>query len=789
MGIFLRFLCGVLVSLFLCTAALASHIAGGNIEFVTTSNPGQFRLSLNVYIDDASKGPDAVIDSTITLSIFRGSDHQLMGDYRLKLIRRLLLVYANPACARTRGLQTSEIRYSSLIKLDPAQFSDPAGYYVVWEKCCRNSNVVNVKDPESSGMIYYLTFPPLVKNGAPFRNSSPVFLTPNAEYICVNKPFSLAFRATDPDGDELRYSLVTPYNDNIYKPYGFSNSPNSPPYRLLVWTPGFSNQQAITGNPALRVDRSTGVLTVRPNRLGLFVFTVLCEEYRQGVKIGEVRRDHQILVVDCDPQVPPKPSLTSLDPAAVHSPLQFCEGSAVLLQTDTDSTFNYQWQHDGYNLPGETKSVLRAVEPGGYTVVKSFAKICTRDSLSEVFRLTLKPSPKASITAHDSVLCPTRPITLMATQQPDFRYQWRQSNLDISGATAATYSVSQAGKYVLKLYNTTTDCTSLDSITIKSGPLQQVSLTSKTSQTLCEGTTLVASTSPDSTGFQYAWLRNGAPLTPANHSSIANVSVGDYVVAVTDSTHCTLTSAAVHVNPRPAPVLDSLPPVCGPGAVPVLLSATPPGGTFSGPGVVNNRFDPTSVGAGQYVINYAVTNAFGCTADTSRTVTVLQLPTIDLGPAQHITAGGTAHLDGPAGSTLTYQWTSDPASAQLSSSSSINVRPAQTTTYHLTVRTNGACPVSGNVLIEVSPGLFIPTAFSPNSDGLNDTWSFMGIDAFPECSVRIYDRWGELIFQASPYDYPWDGMYRGQRVGSGVYQFVIRPAPDLPEQAGTLTVL
>ena len=780
-------LSGLLFGFLSCATTLASHIAGGNIEFVRTDNPEQFRLSLNLYVDDASRSSDAVIDSTIILSIFRSSDNQLMGDYRLKLVRRLLLVYANPACARTRGLQTSEVRYSGIIQLDPTQFSDPAGYYIVWEKCCRNSNVVNVKNPESSGMIYYLTFPPLLKNGVSFINSSPVFLTPNAEYICVNKPFSLAFRATDPDGDELRYSLVTPYNDNIYKPAGFNNSPDSPAYRLLNWVSGFSAQQAITGNPSLGIGSSSGILTVRPDRLGLFVFTVLCEEYRQGVKIGEVRRDHQILVVDCDPKVPPKPSLTAIDPVG-HSPLQFCEGSAVLLQTDTDSMFNYQWQHDGYNLPGETKPGLRAIEPGGYTVVKSFAKICTRDSISDVFRLTLKPSPKASITAQDTVLCPTRPITLAANQQADFQYQWRQENKDILGATTATYSVSLAGQYSLKIYNTTTDCTSLDSITVKSGPLQQVRLTSKTSQTLCEGTTLIASTSPDSTGFQYAWIRNGVAVPTANRS-LPNASIGDYAVTVTDSTHCALTSTIVHVNPRPTPILDSLPPFCGPTEASLPLSASPPGGTFSGPGITNNSFDPASAGVGQHRVHYVVTNEFGCMADTSRLISVLMLPTVELGPDQRIRAGSTTRLDGPTGSNLTYQWTSGTLSTQLSNNSSINVSPAQTTTYRLTVLTNGACPVSDDVLIEVSPGLFVPTAFSPNNDGLNDTWSFTGINAFPECSVRIYNRWGELIFQASPYSQPWDGTYHGQRVGSGVYQFMIRPAPNQPEQSGTLTVL
>lgn len=778
----------LLISPILYPTALASHIAGGNIEFVATDTPEQFRLSLNLYIDDASKGPDAIIDSTIILSIFRNRDHQLMGDYKLKLVRRLVLVYANPACARTRGLQTSEIRYSGLVKLNTSQFSDPAGYYVVWEKCCRNRNVTNIKNPESSGMIYYLTFPPLLKNGVPFPNSSPVFLTPNAEYICVNKPFSLAFRATDADGDELRYSLTTPYNDNIYKPFGFNNSPNSPPYRLLNWMSGFSAQQAITGNPPLRIDRSSGVLTVQPDRLGLFAFTVLCEEYRQGVKIGEVRRDHQILVVDCEPQVPPKPSLTAIDPAGT-SPLQFCDGSAVLLQTDTDSTFNYQWQHDGYNLPGQTKPVLRAVEPGDYTVVKSFAKICTRDSLSDVFRLTLKPSPKASITAHDTVLCPTRPITLMANQQLDFQYQWRRDNTDIPGATNAMYSVRQAGQYRLKVYNTTTNCTSLDSVQIKSGPLERVSITTKDSQTLCEGTTLVATTSPDTRGFQYAWKRDGAAFPPTNQSTLPNASAGEYAVIVTDSTHCTVTSATVRVNPRPKPLLDSLPPFCGPTAASLLLLASPPGGTFSGPGVTSNRFDPALAGVGQHKIHYVVTNVFGCTADTSRFVTVLKPPTVDLGPDRRITAGGSAHLDGPTGANLTYQWTSDAASSSFAGSSSVTVSPSQTTTYRLTVLTSGACPVSDEVTIEVLPGLFVPTAFSPNGDGLNDTWTISGIDSFPECSVRIYDRWGEVIFQASPYQQPWNGTYRGQPVGPGVYSYIIQPAAGLPEQSGTLTIL
>ena len=780
----LRLAYWILLSPLFCHTAVASHIAGGNIEFVAAAKPGQYQLSLNLYIDDASKGPDATLETTIIVSVFRSRDHQLMSDYSLKFVRQLPLVYANPACASNRGLVTSEIRYSALVQLDPARFNDPAGYYIVWEKCCRNQNVVNVRSPQASGMIYYLTFPALLRGGASFRNSSPVFLTPNAEYICVNKPFSLAFRATDADGDELRYSLVTPYNDNIYKPYGFNNSPNSPAYRLLQWEPGFSEQQAITGNPALSVGRTSGVLSVQPDRLGLFAFTVLCEEYRGGVKIGEVRRDHQILVVDCAAKVPPKPSIAAVGPAG-NSPLEFCEGSAVLLRTDADTTFNYQWQRDGYNLPGQTKSVLRTVEPGEYRVVKSFAVICTRDSVSEAFKLTLKPSSRAVITALDTVLCPSRPLLLTANQQAGLKYQWQTASTDIPGAQQPVYTVPKAGKYRLKTYNETTDCTALDSVTVLNSPLQRVRLSATGSQSLCEGNALATIAEPETTKLTYIWTHDGLPLNNAV-SVLPNAMVGNYVVTVTDTTQCAL-SAVARVNPRPRPVIDSLPPVCGPSAGVVPLSASPVGGLFSGPGVTGATFNPAVAGLGQQRIRYAVTNAFGCKADTSRSVTVLNVPKVDLGPDKRVLAGSSLRLDGPTGSGLSYQW--EPVATVLSVNSSLVVRPAQTTTYRLTVRLNGACPVTDDMLVEVLPNLFVPTAFSPNGDGLNDTWALKGIDAFPECSVRIYDRWGELMYQAASYKEPWDGRYRGNPVATGVYEFVIRPAPDQPEQRGTVMLV
>lgn len=770
-----------------CQAAVASHIAGGNIELVALNKPGQFQLSLNLYIDDASKGPEATIKSTITVSVFRQRDHKLMGDYVLKLGRRLVLVYANPACARSRGLETSEVRYSSMVQFDPASFDDPAGYYIVWETCCRNQNVTNIDLPQTRGMIYYVSFPALRQNGQYFRNSSPVFLTPNAEYICVDKPFSLAFRATDADGDQLRYSLVTPYDDNIYKPAGFANSPASPPYRLLPWQSGYNANRAITGNPALQISAS-GVLTVRPDRIGLYAFTVLCEEFRpdaNGVlqKIGEVRRDHQILVVDCSPQVPPKPVITALSPGGL-SPVEFCAGNFALLGTEANPAFNYQWRLNGYNLPGETKQTLRATQPGDYTVLKSFATVCTRDSVSDTFVLTLKPSHRAHINASDTILCAKKTIALQANTRPEFRYQWTLNGADVAGARSFNYTANQPGRYILKIFSETTGCTALDSVNIINDALQQVSI-GAAAPILCEGNSLSAVLTQSPGSLTYVWQRDGQLIgaTP----NILNASAGTYLLTVRDSA-CSITSAPALVNLRPHPVLDSVPPVCGSLNGLVALRGTPVGGTFGGVGVAGNQFDPKLAGLGSHTVTYSVLNSAGCRGDTSRIVNVLNIPIPDLGGSQTIIAGGRVVLQGPTGPGLTYAWEPITGLSSLTNAA-ITARPEQTTTYRLTVSQNGICPLSTEVLIEVLPGLFVPTAFTPNGDGQNDTWQLTGVGSFPQCSVRVYNRWGEVVLDSPGYREPWDGRYRGQPVEPGVYQFVIRPAPDQPEKRGTVMIL
>ena len=68
----------------------------------------------------------------------------------------------------------------------------------------------------------------------------------------------------------------------------------------------------------------------------------------------------------------------------------------------------------------------------------------------------------------------------------------------------------------------------------------------------------------------------------------------------------------------------------------------------------------------------------------------------------------------------------------------------------------------------------IPNVFTPNGDGEGDTWNLDAVAVFQQASVRIYNRWGNLVYESlGGYDKPWDGTYNGKESPAGVYFYVI----------------
>ncbi|MBF8965116.1 gliding motility-associated C-terminal domain-containing protein [Pontibacter sp. FD36] len=289
----LLLLCLLMVSL----QAVATHIVGGELEIEHRSGY-TYRITMNLYFDDVN-GTQGARDASANIRIFDKLNNRFMMDVQLPLRSDTYVNYTDIAC--TIGeLRTRRIVYSQDVVLSPNMFNSPQGYYMAWERCCRNRTINNIVMPDAAGQVFYMEFPPVTRNGSQFVNSSPRLFPPLSDYACANELFYYDFSGTDADGDSLVYDMVTPLNGfATADPTNAAPIARPAPYPEVKWLPGYNRENQIQGTPPIIIEKQTGRLTVRPDRIGLFVFAVRVQEYRNGVKIGEVRRDFQLLVKDC----------------------------------------------------------------------------------------------------------------------------------------------------------------------------------------------------------------------------------------------------------------------------------------------------------------------------------------------------------------------------------------------------------------------------------------------------------------------------------------------------------
>ena len=151
-------------------------------------------------------------------------------------------------------------------------------YTISWDNCCRNGAIQNLPNPLNNDMHLFTT----ISVCANQHNSTPYFLVKPVVFLPVNTPWQYNPLPFDPDGDSLHWSLDVPHESNGTSSgspiFGYTDPPSDP-----------SNIFSI--NPV------TGTISWTATALGNWVYTVLCEEYRNGVKIGEIRRDMQFIVL------------------------------------------------------------------------------------------------------------------------------------------------------------------------------------------------------------------------------------------------------------------------------------------------------------------------------------------------------------------------------------------------------------------------------------------------------------------------------------------------------------
>ncbi len=258
----------------------------------------------------------------------------------------------------------------------------PGGYELVYMRCCRNNSINNIINPGGTGGTYILDIP---DSSIVINNGNPVFNNLPPTFVCVGLPFTFDHSATDPNGDSMHYHLCVPIDgpDSIC----FHNNaccqtqaqpcsvepqpPFNPTYIPIVWQNPYNLANLFGGTP-LTINPVNGLLTATPSTTGQFVYGVCVDEYRNGVFLGETKRDYQINVVNCQLETV----------ASIQSPLITCGTDLALFQNNSTGAINkYHWDFGVAALTNDTSNLTNPLytypDTGTFTV-----QLIAYDSLS-----------------------------------------------------------------------------------------------------------------------------------------------------------------------------------------------------------------------------------------------------------------------------------------------------------------------------------------------------------------------------------------------------------------------
>lgn len=400
----------------------------------------------------------------------------------------------------------------------------------------------------------------------------------------------------------------------------------------------------------------------------------------------------------------------------------------------------YLWQN------GSTDSTLTVTAPGIFWVQAT-------DACNNVFRDTIVISAAPPIPfdlGPDLTKCNTD--SLIVTAPPGFlNYSW-SPNYNISTVAGQSVIIFPAVDTMYRVIaEKTPGCFAFDSIYVNVNNSTPIYLGADTS--FCSGQSVLLNAG---TGFNtYQWS-NGA-----TSQSITVNTTGIFIITATDANSCiskdTLRVLNVFNNPVITLPKDSL--LCT-GSSRILNAGSNMTSYLWSTGSTVNNIAVNSVGT--YWVNVIDNN--GCSgSDTTRITRLLSLPAMFL-PADTFLCSYSSLKISPIQTYSTYLWSTG------SSQQSITV--SQAGIYWLRVTDNFSCSGTDSILInpkQCLEGIYVPNAFTPNKDGLNDSFRPLLFGGVTHYRFRIYNRWGQLVFESTQLGKGWDGKVSGKETDSGVF--------------------
>lgn len=328
----------------------AGHIVGGEIYYDYLGN-NNYRFYISMYKDCDPAGQWANFDSPLYLAVYNASNNLIQNiPVPFTGSTNVPVVFNNPCVTPPTDLCILNAVYTTVINLPPTN----GGYTISYQRCCRRPVIGNINFPGDTGFTLTCKVPGVANNH--YINSSPRFTNYPPQLLCNNEDLIFDHSATDPDGDQLVYSLVTPYAGGSSPNNVMPNPAAPPPYYFVQWSNGYSAANPLGPGATISINPSTGLLQASPNLTGYFVVGIQVEEIRNGVVINKTVRDFLFRVFNCQLQ------LEAILPTQEQLPtfVSYCQGLTVDFVNNSYGGTNYSWD---FGVPGITSDVSTAFAP------------------------------------------------------------------------------------------------------------------------------------------------------------------------------------------------------------------------------------------------------------------------------------------------------------------------------------------------------------------------------------------------------------------------------------------
>jgi gliding motility-associated-like protein len=453
-------------------------------------------------------------------------------------------------------------------------------------------------------------------------------------------------------------------------------------------------------------------------------------------------------------------------------PLAFCSGDSVVLRSANAG--NYQWFRNGVAI--STDPSITARTSGTYSLVLTNANGC-KDSSSTQVQLHALPDSLVQIMG-STQLCAGDSVVLQAPS--GLSYQWLFNGSPIAGANQQQISAHQSGSWSVLLTNAN-GCT-VQSAAVQTAivlpPVAFGMRASSLEKCANDSILLEATFYANAT---YLWYLNGNLLPGNNQNQLQAHLAGTYHCEVQYGSGCNQLLPPLTIREFQLPASLGLPEkvaICAGETIDLAALLVAHGTYFwSGPDNFSSNMHRAILSNidfrqhGWYVVSLSMP---GCGSLTDSVYVEVQqgLGKIEIEGKSVICAEGKLKLRATEIDGANYSWTL--ASGKKIEGARLDLAGLERTDagFAELLVNRGNCAEMQRIFIEYFEGdIYFPTAFTPNNDGLNDSFGpethYQG-----ELSWEIYDRWGKLVYRSLKADDKWDGTIEGEAAMSGTYSVV-----------------